>query len=210
MTCLEDLERQWKIGLPWLNLLEKREDVILPVHERLTLVYRLRDTGSTSKRKKIIRPDSSSGDEQFQKALLESIQAIKPTANSPSEHALLVETHTPNATVNLSKVECDTESVEIIENTDANGVDVNLREASAEGSEKVNGDIGEMVGFVLDLIQTHRFEETPDSIAGSVIGQVQFDHDQALLDSHVANVLDWWHGKREPLGVTIEEVKRCQ
>ncbi|CAE6466336.1 unnamed protein product [Rhizoctonia solani] len=43
-----------------------------------------------------------------------------------------------------------------------------------------------------------------------VIGIVEFDHDDVLLDSHLSSVLDFWHDRRPPKGVDLEDTGRCR
>jgi len=43
----------------------------------------------------------------------------------------------------------------------------------------------------------------------SFLGTRDFDIDDALLDGYLADVLQWWHGQREPRGVEIAHVSRC-
>ncbi|RXK39737.1 hypothetical protein M231_02930 [Tremella mesenterica] len=47
------------------------------------------------------------------------------------------------------------------------------------------------------------------SAAGSVIGRSTFTHDPRLLEQHLQSVLDFWMGRREPVGVSLEETRRC-
>lgn len=46
--------------------------------------------------------------------------------------------------------------------------------------------------------------------SGTVIGTKQFKHSDAMLDTHITDVLQWWHGEREPRGVAVEDTSRCQ
>ncbi|KAG8742609.1 hypothetical protein FRC10_001207 [Ceratobasidium sp. 414] len=39
----------------------------------------------------------------------------------------------------------------------------------------------------------------------NVIGTVEFDYDNALLDHHLSDVLDFWHNRRPPRGVALED-----
>ncbi|CAE6454408.1 unnamed protein product [Rhizoctonia solani] len=43
-----------------------------------------------------------------------------------------------------------------------------------------------------------------------VIGVVEFEHDGALLDTHLSSVLDFWHDRRAPRGVDLEDTGRCR
>lgn len=47
------------------------------------------------------------------------------------------------------------------------------------------------------------------SASGSIIGKTVFTHSQKLLKEHLESVLDWWLGHRLPVGVTLEETRRC-
>ncbi|KAG8716057.1 hypothetical protein FRC11_010250 [Ceratobasidium sp. 423] len=43
-----------------------------------------------------------------------------------------------------------------------------------------------------------------------IIGIVEFDHDDVLLDAHLSDVLDFWHDRRLPRGVDLEDTGRCR
>ncbi|KAJ1302641.1 hypothetical protein OPQ81_002958 [Rhizoctonia solani] len=43
-----------------------------------------------------------------------------------------------------------------------------------------------------------------------VIGVVEFEHDDVLLDAHLSDVLDFWHDRRPPRGVDLEDTGRCR
>ncbi|GJJ13174.1 hypothetical protein Clacol_007425 [Clathrus columnatus] len=179
VACLRDLEQKWKINLAQLDLLDIGGATTLPVHEQLTVVYRLRDYGKSnqlSKRKKSRPSSSSSEDEQLQKAILESIQPAVTEQTAPCET-----TRSPNGKgSNLNPVVNNTK---ILENTDIGNVKPN--------GESVEGGQG-------------------TTVAGDIIGQIQFNHDNTLLDSNIDHILNWWYGKREPIGVSIEEANRCK
>ncbi|KAG6889146.1 hypothetical protein C0992_006295 [Termitomyces sp. T32_za158] len=42
------------------------------------------------------------------------------------------------------------------------------------------------------------------------IGIKPFDYDEQMLDRYIADALKWWHGDRDPQGVTLEDSRRCQ
>ncbi|EUC67023.1 defects in morphology protein 1precursor [Rhizoctonia solani AG-3 Rhs1AP] len=44
----------------------------------------------------------------------------------------------------------------------------------------------------------------------NVIGVIEFDHNDALLDGHLTSVLDFWHDRRPPRGVDMEDTGRCR
>lgn len=43
-----------------------------------------------------------------------------------------------------------------------------------------------------------------------VIGTSRFEYDAELLDEHLEDILKFWRGQREPVGVDIEDANRCQ
>jgi exonuclease V len=43
-----------------------------------------------------------------------------------------------------------------------------------------------------------------------VIGSVDFEFDPVILNHHLSNVLDWWDGRRPPIGVSVEDIGRCR
>ena len=52
-----------------------------------------------------------------------------------------------------------------------------------------------------------RSEKTGTS--GSIIGRHRFSHSPRLLAAHLSSVLDWWLGRREAVGVKVEQTSRC-
>lgn len=46
--------------------------------------------------------------------------------------------------------------------------------------------------------------------SGSIIGRHRFKHDPSALAAHLASVLEYWRGIREPHGVTAANARRCQ
>jgi exonuclease V len=73
-----------------------------------------------------------------------------------------------------------------------------LNETRADADTKLNGAID---------------DETDVSNTGvaqsDIIGSRQFLYNEDLLNVHTANILQWWHGKREPRGVPIHLSRRC-
>ncbi|KAF8600895.1 hypothetical protein BDV93DRAFT_525147 [Ceratobasidium sp. AG-I] len=52
----------------------------------------------------------------------------------------------------------------------------------------------------------------PAKTSGSdegIIGTFEFEYDEAFLDSYLRYVLDFWHDRRPPRGVEVENVRRC-
>lgn len=49
-----------------------------------------------------------------------------------------------------------------------------------------------------------------ESSLGPVIGTTKFAYDGEFLDDYVIEVLKLWKGKREPVGVDIEDSGRCK
>lgn len=52
-------------------------------------------------------------------------------------------------------------------------------------------------------------ENTSASGSGTIIGRTVFTHSPRRLAAHLVSVLDWWMGKRDAIGVSIEETRRC-
>lgn len=61
---------------------------------------------------------------------------------------------------------------------------------------------GEASGFNQPSVGSNGSDE-------GVIDTLKFEYDYALLDNHLRDVLDFWHGRRPPRGVAIENVGRC-
>uniref|UniRef100_A0A0W0G4P1 Exonuclease v n=1 Tax=Moniliophthora roreri TaxID=221103 RepID=A0A0W0G4P1_MONRR len=51
--------------------------------------------------------------------------------------------------------------------------------------------------------------EDENDFDASIVGNKDFKYDAKFLDAHVQDVLDYWEGRREPRGVTIEQSGRC-
>jgi exonuclease V len=45
--------------------------------------------------------------------------------------------------------------------------------------------------------------------SSNIIGRKSFVYDEAALQAHVRDVLQWWHGERPPRGVEVEHSRRC-
>ncbi|KAL5533627.1 hypothetical protein ACEPAG_87 [Sanghuangporus baumii] len=52
-------------------------------------------------------------------------------------------------------------------------------------------------------------DDSPKRPSAFIIGTKKFQYDEGLLSAHLSSVLAWWHGKRPPKGVSIEDVGRC-
>ncbi|OCB87070.1 hypothetical protein A7U60_g5805 [Sanghuangporus baumii] len=52
-------------------------------------------------------------------------------------------------------------------------------------------------------------DDSPKRPSAFIIGTKKFQYDEGLLSAHLSSVLAWWHGKRPPNGVSIEDVGRC-
>lgn len=50
---------------------------------------------------------------------------------------------------------------------------------------------------------------TPPRPESDIIGTKTFAADDALLDAHLTDVLEWWHGVRPPRGVEVNLARRC-
>ena len=49
----------------------------------------------------------------------------------------------------------------------------------------------------------------PGNASGSIIGHHIFTHSPNLLATHLTSALEWWMGERDPVGVSLEETRRC-
>ncbi|KIJ53529.1 hypothetical protein M422DRAFT_25396 [Sphaerobolus stellatus SS14] len=45
---------------------------------------------------------------------------------------------------------------------------------------------------------------------GEILGQIEFKHDDSILEDHVRNILQWWYGHREAAGPTGYDAARCR
>ena len=52
-------------------------------------------------------------------------------------------------------------------------------------------------------------KRAPGRTSGSIIGRHTFPHSPRLLAVHLESVLAWWLGEREPVGVSLEQTRRC-
>lgn len=55
----------------------------------------------------------------------------------------------------------------------------------------------------------HQGQESDVSKMSPIIGTRKFPMDDAQLDSHLADILQWWMGSRKPRGVTVAHTYRC-
>ncbi|KAF8522852.1 exonuclease V a 5' deoxyribonuclease-domain-containing protein [Gautieria morchelliformis] len=216
--CLKDLESRWKTAIHHLGVNEweghERADINPPVNDQLTLVYRLRAAGPKDRRKhkSRSRPVLSSEDQDLQRALEESLRYTPGPKDECSEmqHSTIVEQEpcTPGppdqgviATTNEpARIEEDSHSGGTLDSQLEWAIRESLREAAnlpqATASNKVNAD--------LPSCRMSSGRQT-----GDIIGQKRFTYDDVMLDAHLTNILQWWHGERDPRGVTVEESSRC-
>jgi exonuclease V len=51
--------------------------------------------------------------------------------------------------------------------------------------------------------------EDEDPKSGGIIGRHRFKYNAKLLANHLESVMSYWHGRRQPSGVGIEDTRRC-
>lgn len=63
--------------------------------------------------------------------------------------------------------------------------------------------------MTLPLSQSTSSPPASQEASGSIIGKHRFQYNQALLSAHLDNVLAYWMGRREPVGVQEDQASRC-
>ncbi|KAF8079072.1 exonuclease V a 5' deoxyribonuclease-domain-containing protein [Lyophyllum atratum] len=61
-----------------------------------------------------------------------------------------------------------------------------------------------------DAVPHKGFNENLEVYDLSIIGVKKFIYEEQLLSNHLTQVLQWWHGEREPQGVSLQDAGRCR
>ncbi|KAF8753888.1 Exonuclease deoxyribonuclease [Rhizoctonia solani] len=81
-----------------------------------------------------------------------------------------------------------------------------LQRAIEESKKSVSKQMGKGPSLLSRPVSD--FKDERDN--GDIIGTVEFAHDDVLLDNHLNSVLDFWHDRRPPKGVDLEDAGRCR
>ena len=83
-----------------------------------------------------------------------------------------------------------------------------LESASAQSvTVEMAQPIGE--GSTAELGPPDSQAPTPQPESSNIIGRKIFVYDEAAMQAHVQDVLQWWRGERPPRGVEVEHSRRC-
>ncbi|KIJ53528.1 hypothetical protein M422DRAFT_64540 [Sphaerobolus stellatus SS14] len=189
--CLKDFEDRWTAAVRLLNVTgvvngsSASKD---PVDSRLTLVYRLRSKESEKKKRKgmqqtifqYLRTTTEAALTEERTGFEKLVTEVKVVAGNPEQ--------TPVVNASVPPTISEEQGTSTGEST-----------TSKTGSESKSD---------VDSNLT-RLEKNGVKV-GEIIGQIQFEHDDTILKDHVRNILEWWYGHREPIGVSEENAGRCQ
>ncbi|KAG8682259.1 hypothetical protein FRC08_015071, partial [Ceratobasidium sp. 394] len=236
--CLKDLEHAWEEIVGELAGGERTGNQGGVVSKTLKLVYRLRERSGGFK-KRSTAPSSSSSDagpSNRSRSPSGMGRARRGTKKSRADsedvelqrtiHASLV----PSSVDVGSGVQESTAEVMREEQKDEKGIggavhtpggristEDDLQRAIRESIRTYQAETGKDVS---PYLTPPSLSLTPGSSQPSgrrhkhdsdenIIGTVEFDHDDALLDQHLSDVLDFWHDRRPPKGVALEDTGRC-
>jgi len=198
--CLRDFEKQWTQAIEILGVSGGRDQHNKPVHDDLVLVYRrrpgdLKTPVSTPKRK---RPRWKEPSEvaTSQQGLMEGLRS--PRAVGVASAAI----SKPDSD-SLNQNALEDEEIDRTQSLLNDGSDPALQAVILESFEtlKRKGPV-----FGQDVFSKEKEPEIP---IGGIIGRICFQHDDKALDDYVTSVLKWWHGERDPVGVSMQDVHRC-
>lgn len=195
LKCLEDLVGAWRIAVDTLH--------VDGIDQTLSVVYRTQPKRGS--RKKARSPGSSPSPSDQEKAdLARAIAASLQDTDSNQDGddlAKAIEASLKNDNTNSGNAPSDPEEVLVVDDAQtkkpSGAVATSSIQHPQEDGQKEEGD--------------RDTEESEESLGeGSVIiGKKPVQLDDALLDYHLSNVLDWWFGRRPPRGVDIRHTRRC-
>ncbi|KAG8708400.1 hypothetical protein FRC09_001275 [Ceratobasidium sp. 395] len=233
--CLKDLEHAWEEIAEELVESRQTEDKDGVVSRRLKLVYRLRERAGKLK-KRPTAPSSSSSDAgpssrgkspSRDKARRGSKKLRGDSEDVELQRAIQASLHPSPPKVENEIQEAKAEVMREEEK------DAQVIEDASEVFMRTPGSWistnDELQRAIRDSLATYKSETGREasppscSLAGSqspgrrpkqdsdenIIGTVEFDHDDATLDQHLNGVLDFWHDRRAPKGVALEDTGRC-
>lgn len=181
--CLNTLVDAWKKSLHLLG--------IATVDPTLTLNYRRRITSGRKKRRRTNdgkgRATSSLEEKELDRAIIASLAQVQ---------------HEDQALANaIAESLRDAQSAGNLVSEQAS---VQLTAPPSKRSAEPDSDEP-------DTNPDNRAEGPEAKDRGSdLIGSTSFVMDDAVLDSRLKKVLEWWHGVRRPEGVELEDTGRCQ
>jgi exonuclease V len=192
--CLNDLVNIWQGLVSTLG--------VNGVDKGLTLVYRTRKLYKSRKgsprigiRRSDLHSVGQSADEEIQVA-----QAIK---------ASLLDVAIVNDAVLAQALAESLQQVQTVESGFSGTNEVGTSDAGTlDDQPSKSTDTGLLSARQQETSSNDSEEEKEGD--SSIIGEKVFDVDEILLDSHLDRVFDWWHGKRPPEGVEIEDSGRCR
>ena len=196
LKCLEDLVGAWRIAVDTLH--------VDGIDQTLSVVYRTQPKRGS--RKKARSPGSSPSPSDQEKAdLARAIAASLQDTDSNQDGddlAKAIEASLKNDNTNSGNAPSDPEEVLVVDDAQTKKpsgavATSSIQHHPQEDGQKEEGD--------------RDTEESEESLGeGSVIiGKKPVQLDDALLDYHLSNVLDWWFGRRPPRGVDIRHTRRC-
>ncbi|KAF8588910.1 hypothetical protein K439DRAFT_515186 [Ramaria rubella] len=224
IECLKDLEKGWQAAVELLGVREAEgqiEESANPVHDELTLVYRLRAAGPSTR---IATDDDVENALKGRYVGLSSQPEIVHDAVPLEQSQFLVTAGGQDAIIGTTVKE-GVNTLEAFQKTDIQDSELDwaIRESlkltstlpqkkenasgEADGDHNNKNIICEQKSHLVDI--TLPLASKLAHMPGDIIGRKKFKHDNSMLDAHLTNVLQWWHGEREPYGVSIENSSRC-
>lgn len=200
-TCLNDLAKAWNIMVQKLD--------VSGIDMTLQLVYRLQTQSTKGKRRQKSKfPDTTSTWEAQDLA-----KAIEASLESAAFEI--------SPQMSDSQVRSETGDIDLAEDLDlqwavqqsllpkndgvSGGTAGGRYQPPLEGQGRPGTSSGQ-VPLIVDEAESP-FTAPPNHL--SIIGTKEFTFDEHLLNVHLVDVLQWWHGTRQPKGVSLEQSRRC-
>lgn len=215
---LEDMVESWYRYVDALGLgtpTAGKEKNTARTEDRLELVYRR--AGAKPRRKKDAerkgqrkgRRSSLTEEDDLQRAIAASLQDARGSLKG--------DTQTEQVTSSIADGPGDQEEDELAWAVEMSlGATAETIDKEEQGEVVVRASQRSTVDFQSSGSVSPPPLETQDHVtltsgsgSGSIIGRTGFTHSPRRLAAHLASVLDWWMGKREAIGVSIEETRRC-
>ena len=201
-NCLKD------VVLPYRETINEL-GVNYTISESLLLVYRMRKGTKKGAGSKIDTEEQGTGSREPSslpsKELLEPVEGIDDYSSLNTSTSFPVSKHgEDNPRIHNSPMHTMT----------ANSFNVgeSLTQTTLLPQKRARCDSQETEGSA--TAEDESMEKSNDSVhvisPGQIIGTKRFLYKQKVLDNYLTSVLEWWHGKRLPIGVQPEQINRCR
>ncbi|KAL0581077.1 hypothetical protein V5O48_000971 [Marasmius crinis-equi] len=225
IDCLDDLTALWLASLLDLD--------VAHVDARLTLIYRSQETerklrqkgkgkgkGKAKEKRRPWVAESISAQEQgdINRAIEASLRDLS-TSNDAQFGAPLVPSGEHELEIGIATGGPDTETLLVQQQSRLDSGASASSEVFSAPKHSRESDEHTAVSQLHPLgiherssapdISSHSDTSDTDDLDANIIGTKEFMYSASFLNKHLADVLDWWEGYREPRGVSLEHAWRC-